>query len=188
MRAAGTADFIKLPKPPADTANVAAFLRAPALMIFQHLRSGLMFRLRRETGVANTRKPPSPMEERMSERLPRIQPEFIVIIASAWMNESWHGIHYSFDGARFNNRSDAIMHGWKSCGSDDFNIGQTYGDDLIWFGWMSERIDEPDDTMRHIANDCGLTFNPKWARLDLSKVTGAVIGWRTPAPPTDPRP
>ena len=26
-----------------------------------------------------------------------------------------------------------------------------YGDDLIWFGWMDERIDEDEDTMRDIA-------------------------------------
>ncbi len=114
----------------------------------------------------------------MSEELPDIDPEFIVIIASAWCNDTGIGIHYSFDGERFNNRSDAIKHGCKTRGSDDFNIGQTYGDDLVWFGWMDERIDETEDDMREIAESAGLTFDPRWYRLDFYK-NGKVKGWRT---------
>lgn len=114
----------------------------------------------------------------MTGVLPNIDPEFIVIIASAWCNESGIGINYGWDGARFNNRNDAIKHGWKLRGSDDFNIGQTYGDDLIWIGWMDERHDEDDDTMREIAESVGLTFDPRWHRLKFSKATGRVIGRR----------
>lgn len=112
----------------------------------------------------------------MGAKLPDIDPEFIVICQSAWMNERGYGIHYGWDGARFNNRNDAIRHGWKLRDSDDFNIAQTYGDDLIWFGWMDERIDEDEDTMREIAESCGLTFDPRWYRLKYSKATGRVIG------------
>lgn len=112
----------------------------------------------------------------MPERLPKIEPEFIVIIPSAWMNTKGFGINYSWDGSRFNNRADAIRHGYELRGSDDFNIGQTYGDDLIWFGWMDQRSDETEDTMREIAEAIGLTFNPRWASLVFSKSTGDVIG------------
>lgn len=108
-------------------------------------------------------------------RVPNIDPEFIVICQSAWCNASGFGIDYSWDGERFNNRNDAIKHGWKLRGSDDFNIAQTYGDDLIWFGWMDERIDEDEDTAREIAEQVGLTFDPRWYRLTYSRATGHVV-------------
>lgn len=110
--------------------------------------------------------------------LPNIDPEFIVIIASAWCNRNGAGISYSWDGSRFNNRPDAIKRGFELRASDDFNIGQTYGDNLIWFGWMDERLDETEDDMRQIAEQTGLTFDPHWYRLDLSRSDGRVIGWR----------
>ena len=111
-------------------------------------------------------------------KLPDIDPEFIVIIGSAWCNGSGFGISHSWDGARFNNRNDAIKHGWKLRGSDDFNIGQTYGDDLIWFGWMDQRSDEDEQTMLDIATDIGLGFAPRWHHLEFSKATGRVTGIR----------
>lgn len=111
--------------------------------------------------------------------LPKIDPEFIVILASAWCNDSGIGISHSWDGKRFNNRSDAIRHGLRLRYSDDFNIGQTYGDDLIWYGWMNDRIDEDEETMREIAEEIGLTFDPRWYRLEFSRATGHVIGIRT---------
>lgn len=101
-----------------------------------------------------------------------IDPEFIVICQSAWMNAGGFGISYDWDGAKFNNLPDAIKHGWKLRGSDDFNIGQTYGDDLIWFGWMDKQIKEPIETMREIAGTIGLGFNPKLYRLKFSRATG----------------
>lgn len=110
---------------------------------------------------------------------PKIDPEFIVICASAWMNGTGFGINYSWDGARFGNRADAINHGFRTQGSDDFNIGQTYGDDLIWFGWMDERHREDEDIMREIAAGCGLTFDPRWHALEYSRATGRVL----PTPP-----
>ena len=108
--------------------------------------------------------------------LPNIDPEFIVICQSAWANERGCGINYSWDGERFNNRNDAIKHGFKLRGSDDFNIAQTYGDDLIWFGWMDQRIDEDEDTAREIAEAVGLTFDLRWYRLQYSKASGRPIG------------
>ena len=113
--------------------------------------------------------------------IPNIDPEFIVIIASAWCNDTGVGINYSFDGQRFNNRADAIKHGFHLRGSDDFNIGQTYGGDLIWFGWMDKRMDEDEETMREIAESTGLTFDPRWYRLEYSRATGRVIGQKAGA-------
>ena len=111
-------------------------------------------------------------------KLPNIDPEFIVICQSVLTSETGFQIHYGWDGERFNNRNDAIRHGFKVRGSDDFNIGQTYGDDLIWFGWMDQRIDEDEDTMREIAESAGLTFDPRWYRLEFSKANGRVVGRR----------
>lgn len=116
----------------------------------------------------------------MAKKIPNIDPEFIVIFASAWCNDHGIGISYSCDGERFNNRNDAIKHGLKTRGSDDFNIGQTYGDDLIWFGWMDERMDEDEDSMRDIAENIGLDFDPRWYRLEFSKATGKPTGWKEP--------
>lgn len=106
---------------------------------------------------------------------PNIDSEFIVICASAWCNEAGFGIGYDWDQERFNNRNDAIKHGWKIRGSDDFNIGQTYGDDLIWFGWMDERHREEPETMQEIADAIGLNFDLRWHQLEYSKATGHVI-------------
>lgn len=115
----------------------------------------------------------------MSEaKLPKIDPEFIVICASVWMNDSGFGTDYAWDGARFNNRNDAIKRGFSLRGSDDFNIAQTYGDDLIWFGWMDQRLDEDEATASAIADAIGLTFDPRWYRLEYSKATGRVTGER----------
>lgn len=68
--------------------------------------------------------------------------EYIVICQSAWMNSDGFGISYAWDGERFQTRAKAIKHGWKSRGSDDFNIGEVVGDNLVWFGWMHEKMDD----------------------------------------------
>lgn len=86
--------------------------------------------------------------------------QFIVICQSAWMNESGYGINYGWDGERFDTLKEAIEHGWEVRDSDDFNIGHVDGDRLTWFGWMDEKIDEPDDDMALIADDTGLTYAP----------------------------
>jgi hypothetical protein len=118
-----------------------------------------------------TRDTPPPHQWRPK----RYDPEFIVVLASAWMNDAGFGIRYSWDGERFNNRADAIRHGNGLRGSDDFNIGQTYGDDLVWFGWMDQRHCEDDSTMREIAESIGLTFDPRWQKLEFSRATGRLL-------------
>ncbi|WP_182421996.1 hypothetical protein [Aureimonas sp. ME7] len=113
----------------------------------------------------------------MSAALPAsFDPEFIVVCQSAWMNADGFGITYNWDGERFNNRNDAIKHGWKLRGSDDFNIAILYGDDLIWWGWMDQRIEEAEEDAAEIAEALNLTFDPRWYRLEYSKVTGKPLG------------
>lgn len=114
------------------------------------------------------------------DKLPNIDPEFIVVLSSCWTNEGGFGFNYSFDGERFNNRNDAIKHGWKLRSSDDFNIGQTYGDDLIWFGWMDQNGGEDEETMHEIASQIGLQFDRKYLNYKFSKATGKVVGFINP--------
>ena len=49
---------------------------------------------------------------------------------------------YSWDGEEFNERNQAISHGFEIRGSDDFNIGILNGRRLVGFSWMDESIDE----------------------------------------------
>ncbi len=85
--------------------------------------------------------------------------EYIVIVQSAWMNQTGFGIHYGWDGERFATLKKARKHGFEIRDSDDFNIGHVIGDHLIWFGWMDERIAEDDATMLEIAEACRLKFD-----------------------------
>lgn len=87
------------------------------------------------------------------------EPEFIVICQSAWMNESGFGIDYHWDGQRFANSAEAIAHGWELRESDDFNIGRTIGECLVWFGWMNSDMKEDEDTVHGIAEAIGLKFS-----------------------------
>jgi hypothetical protein len=89
--------------------------------------------------------------------------DFIVICQSAWMNDSGFGISYDWDGERFKTRAKAIKHGWRLRDSDDFNIAELRGDELIWFGWMDQRMDEGDATMAEIAEAIGCDYTPRAA-------------------------
>lgn len=86
--------------------------------------------------------------------------DYIVICQSAWMNESGFGINYGWDGERFRTIAKAVKHGWKTRGSDDFNIAHVDGEKLVWFGWMDEQINEEAATMEEIAEAIGLEFQP----------------------------
>lgn len=48
---------------------------------------------------------------------------YIVIQQYLWCNESGHGIEYASDCVEFDKLDQAIKHGLKQQGSDDFNIG-----------------------------------------------------------------
>jgi hypothetical protein len=67
--------------------------------------------------------------------------EYIVVCQSAWMNDSGFGIDYNWDRERFKTMKQAIKHGWKVRGSDDFNTAKVVGDNLVWWGWMDEPMD-----------------------------------------------
>lgn len=84
--------------------------------------------------------------------------EYIVILQSAWMNADGYGINYGWDGEGFKTLEEAVKHGWEIRDSDDFNIAHVEGDNLVWFGWMDEQIEEPDDSMAEIADEVGLNF------------------------------
>ncbi|WP_241059991.1 hypothetical protein [Achromobacter xylosoxidans] len=84
--------------------------------------------------------------------------EFIVICQSAWCNESGIGVSYDWDGERFPSRQSAILHGFETRGSDDFNIGVIDGDELKDFCWMEDPMCEDAETMADIARACGLDY------------------------------
>lgn len=67
--------------------------------------------------------------------------EYSVVVGRAWANEEGCGIHYSSDDERFVTREEAIAHGFRTVGSDDFNIGVWQGDNLVSLDWMSIPVD-----------------------------------------------
>jgi len=53
---------------------------------------------------------------------------------------------YSYDGKRFDDRQDAILHGLEIRGSDDFNIATVRDGRIARIGWMDEDHDvDPDE-------------------------------------------
>lgn len=81
---------------------------------------------------------------------------FIVIIQRAWCNEAGYGIEYSSDLIHYDNRADAILHGFQLAESDDFNIGVIDGGHLVSFDWMDWPVGESADTLAQIAELIGL--------------------------------
>ncbi|WP_319940332.1 antitoxin [Xenorhabdus littoralis] len=67
--------------------------------------------------------------------------KYIVIIQRAWCNDSGIGIIYSSDQIEFDKRDQAIGHGFKLSGSDDFNIGVLVNDSLVSIDWMNQSVD-----------------------------------------------
>jgi hypothetical protein len=67
---------------------------------------------------------------------------FIVVMQQIVGNENGFYTTYSWDMERFERRGYAISHGFKTRGSDDFNIGTLLDDRLIAFGWMDEDAPE----------------------------------------------
>jgi hypothetical protein len=73
-------------------------------------------------------------------------------------------IEHYWDHWVFADRQDAVSHGFKTRGSDDFNIGLIKtprpgindGGTLHSIWWMDERIDEPPETLRDIGREIGL--------------------------------
>lgn len=49
---------------------------------------------------------------------------------------------YGFDGTRFTHKPDAIKHGLKVRGSDDFNIGVMEDGKLVRLDWMNAIVED----------------------------------------------
>jgi hypothetical protein len=89
---------------------------------------------------------------------------YIVIMAElVGGNESPIRIEHYWDGREFGAQQDAVSHGFKQRGSDDFNIGLVASPrpggresrlHSIW--WMDENLHEPPETLREIAQEIGL--------------------------------
>lgn len=63
---------------------------------------------------------------------------------------------YGFDGKRFDDRQEAIGHGFDIRGSDDFNIGVLKAGKLVSMDWMDEAIDTDPAVLATIAAKAGL--------------------------------
>ena len=63
---------------------------------------------------------------------------------------------YGFDGERFHYRSQAITHGLRERGSDDFNIGVIKNGKLVSLDWMNEVGDTDPAILAPIAKQIGL--------------------------------
>ena len=69
-------------------------------------------------------------------------------------------IDYGWDGERFETFKRAQHHGFKSRGSDDFNICILEGNTLVDYLWMNKCMDDPEG-MRLIAEQNGFDLAPK---------------------------
>jgi hypothetical protein len=82
--------------------------------------------------------------------------EYIVIFQQVIGSPgSGYAIDYASDLVRHATREAAISHGFKTRGSDDFNIGTITEDRLDGFYWMDKPCD--DDLQKiadHLAIDC----------------------------------
>lgn len=75
-----------------------------------------------------------------------------IVIFQQIVGSKWE-VAYSWDQERFTERKAAISHGFKTRGSDDFNIGVLKNGRLSQFCWMDEPLDFP---LREIADQIGL--------------------------------
>ncbi len=81
--------------------------------------------------------------------------EFIVICQQViGGNGREFEIAYEWDGERFTTQRQAIAHGFKIRGSDDFNIGTLKEGELVSFAWMDRR--QPGADLPHIQSQIGL--------------------------------
>jgi len=76
----------------------------------------------------------------------------------------WKIEHY-WDGRLFGERQLAVSHGFRTRGSDDFNIGVVNRDNSlhsIW--WMDKDLHEPPETLRDIEQEIYLSVKSTGAR------------------------
>ena len=82
-------------------------------------------------------------------------PKYIVIQQYLWCNENGGGIEYCSDFEEFDRRDKAIKRGFKTQGSDDFNIGVIENGRLISFDWMAKPVSESEESLKEIAEALG---------------------------------
>lgn len=82
---------------------------------------------------------------------------FIVIICRPFGGDGVPVKMMSYsDLQEFENRHDAISHGFKTIHSDDFNIGVLEDGKLVSFDWMDKPIGEKPEVIEEISNSLGL--------------------------------
>lgn len=82
---------------------------------------------------------------------------YIVILAQiVTMGEfgKQFSIAYDWDEESFTTHKEAIKHGFKTRGSDDFNIGKIINDNLLGFYWMNKLLQNYN--LKEIAEQIGL--------------------------------
>lgn len=79
--------------------------------------------------------------------------KYIVIFQQVVGNPEYgYGVSYTSDMRPFTYREDAIRHGLRARGSDDFNIGALDDGKLSGFYWMDERHDDDlSEIAKHLA-------------------------------------
>jgi hypothetical protein len=66
-------------------------------------------------------------------------------------------IVYSWDGQKFENIGAADNHGFRTRGSDDFNIAKIKNEKLVWFGYFDGREEHQlDHSLQTIAHYIGI--------------------------------
>lgn len=93
---------------------------------------------------------------------------YIVIHQRVWMGEHGHGVSFSSDLDQFEDRVEALCHGWDQADSDDFNIGTLNATgSLVAFGFGDTDFgpDEYGDPhggydLAEIATELGITAEP----------------------------
>ncbi|HDL7826258.1 TPA: antitoxin [Yersinia enterocolitica] len=82
--------------------------------------------------------------------------KYIVILQSAWCNDSGSGISYDSDLVGFDKRDTAIKWGFRLRDSDDFNIGVLTNGALTSFDWMAKPLAATAAMLAQIAESIGV--------------------------------
>lgn len=85
-----------------------------------------------------------------------VKTEFIVLCGQIVGNGPFN-TEYSFDGERFAGRQEAVIHGFNSGRSDDFNIGCVESGKLVSLLWMDRTINTDPAEIEQIAKQVGLS-------------------------------
>jgi hypothetical protein len=93
----------------------------------------------------------SAMTERSQRKQMGEKTEYIVLCGQV-VGSGPFTVEYGFDGERFGDRADAIRHGYKIRGSDDFNIGTLKDGKLTKFGFMHKNQKVSENKLCEIAH------------------------------------